>query len=123
MAAARVFLALPAIPPRIAAYLAQQAAEKALKASIALQGIEPPLTHDLVYLFRESPADAGLYGVVGDIVALARPHLDARYSAVDETAYDHDEVELLVVDASRLVVAVQRFFDQRGLAGTELTPA
>ena len=42
LAAARALLAVTAVAPRQAAYLAQQAAEKALKATIAFQGDEPP---------------------------------------------------------------------------------
>lgn len=37
---------------RQAAFLAQQAAEKSLKAALVEQGIEPPRTHDLLQLDR-----------------------------------------------------------------------
>ena len=50
LAAARGLLLAEGVAPRQAAYLAQQAAEKALKATIALEGGEPPLTHDLIFL-------------------------------------------------------------------------
>jgi len=38
------------------------------------------------------------------------------------SAYDLEEAEQLVADASRLVAAVQDHFGRLGLAGTDLTP-
>ena len=122
LAAARALIDSAGVAPRQPAYLAQQAAEKALKATIALQGLEPPFTHDLVLLLARSPDEAGLRGVLVDIVALSGAQTDARYPQPDEPPYDLEEAERLVVDASRLVVAVQDYFDGRGLAGTGLTP-
>ena len=108
--------------PRQAAYLAQQAAEKAFKATIALEGTEPPLTHDLLFLLERSPDEAGLRGVLVDIVALSGAQTAARYPQPDDPPYDLEEAEQLVADASRLVVAVQDYFDRLGLAGTGLAP-
>ena len=122
LAAARALLAVAAVAPRQAAYLAQQAAEKAFKATIALQGDEPPLTHDLLFLLQRSPDDATLRGVLVDIVALSGAQAVARYPQPDEPPYDLEEAEELVADASRLVIAVQAYFDGLGLAGTGLTP-
>ena len=42
LAAARALLDVAEVAPRQPAYLAEQAAEKALKATIALKGLEPP---------------------------------------------------------------------------------
>ena len=122
LAAARALLAVTAVAPRQAAYLAQQAAEKAFKATIALHGEEPPLTHDLLFLLRRSPDDAALRGVVVDIVALSGAQAVARYPQLDEPPYDLGEAEELVADASRLVTAVQAYFDGLGLGGTALAP-
>jgi HEPN domain-containing protein len=122
LAAARALLAVAAVAPRQAAYLAQQAAEKAFKATIALQGSEPPLTHDLLFLLERSPDEAGLRGVLVDIVALSGAQSVARYPQLDDPPYDVEEAEQLVADASRLVIAVQAYFDGLGLAGTGLTP-
>lgn len=113
---------LAGVPPRQAAYLAQQAAEKALKATIAHQGGEPPLRHDLLFLLDRSPGDARLRDIPVDLVALSAAHTAARYPQVDDTPYDPDEVGPLVMDASRLVVGVQEYFDRLGLAGTDLAP-
>ena len=122
LAAARALLAVAAVALRQAAYLAQQAAEKAFKATIALRGDEPPLTHDLLFLLQRSPDDAALRGVLVDIVALSGAQSVARYPQLDDPPYDVEEAEQLVADASRLVIAVQAYFDRLGLAGTGLTP-
>ncbi len=122
LAAARVLLDVAGVAPRQPAYLAQQAAEKAIKATIALQGLEPPFTHDLLFLLERCPDEAGLRGVLVDIVALSGAQTDARHPQLDDPPYDLDEAKQLVADASRLVLAVQAYFDGRGLAGTGLTP-
>ena len=122
LAAAQALLAVAAVAPRQAAYLAQQAAEKAIKATIALQGREPPLTHDLLFLLERSPGEAGLRGVLVDIVALSGAQSVARYPQLDDPPYDLEEAEQLVADASRLVIAVQAYFDDLGLGGTGLAP-
>jgi HEPN domain-containing protein len=122
LAAARALLAVAAVAPRQAAYLAQQAAEKAIKATIALEGREPPLTHDLLFLLQRSPDEAGLCGVLVDIVALSGAQAVARYPQPDEPPYDREEAKQLVADASRLVVGVQDYFDRLGFDGTGLAP-
>jgi len=122
LAAARALMDVAGVPPRQAAYLAQQAAEKALKATIALQGNEPPLRHDLLFLLDRSPGGARLRDVHVDLVALSGAQTAARYPQLDDPPYDSEEVGQLVMDASRLVVAVQEYFDRLGLAGTDLTP-
>jgi HEPN domain-containing protein len=121
LAAARGLLLAEGVAPRQAAYLAQRAAEKALKATIALEGGEPPLTHDLIFLMAKCPQEAGLRQVEVDIVALSDAQIAARYPDPEDLPYDHDESELLVRDATRLLGAVGDHFNRRGLAGTDLT--
>ena len=122
LAAARALVDLAGVPPRQAAYLAQQAAEKALKATIALQGTEPPLRHDLLFLLDRSSRDARLRDIRVDLVALSAAQTAARHPQVDDPPYDPDEVGRLVTDAGRVVLGVQEYFDRLGLAGTDLTP-
>jgi HEPN domain-containing protein len=122
LAAARGLLLVNGVAPRQAAYLAQQAAEKALRATIALEGDEPPLTHDLLFLVARCPQEAGLREVDVDIVALSAAQAAARYPDPEDPPYDHDESELLVEDATRLLDAVGDHFNRRGVAGTDLTP-
>ncbi len=123
LAAAHALLAAEGVAPRQVAYLAQQAAEKALKATIALEGAEPPLTHDLIYLLASCPQEAGLPQTDVDIVTLSDAQTAARYPDPEDPPYDHDESELLVRDATRLLGAVGDHFNRRGFAGTDLTPA
>jgi HEPN domain-containing protein len=93
-----------------------------LKATIAFQGDEPPLTHDLLFLVQRSPDDAALRRVLVDLVALSGAQSVARYPQLDDPPYDLEEAEQLVADASRLVIAVQAYFDDLGLGGTGLAP-
>jgi prepilin-type N-terminal cleavage/methylation domain-containing protein len=111
------------VAPRQVAFLAQQATEKALKATIALDGTEPPLTHDLIFLIAKCPQEAGLRQVKVNIVALSDAQTAARYPDPEDLPYDRDESELLVRDATRLLGAVGDHFNRRGLAGIDLTPA
>jgi HEPN domain-containing protein len=121
LAAARGLLKADGVAPRQVAYLAQQAAEKALKATVALEGTEPPPTHDLVFLITRCPPEAGLRQVTVDIVALSAARTAALYPDPEDLPYDHDESELLVRDATRLVDAVGDHFKRRGFADTDLT--
>ncbi len=50
LAAARVLAASPGIAPRHACFLAQQAAERALKAVLSAEGTAVPRSHDLAQL-------------------------------------------------------------------------
>lgn len=53
---AKILAESPGVPPRNACYLAQQCAEKALKAVMIAANIELLRTHDLDALFQRSPA-------------------------------------------------------------------
>ena len=88
------------VAPRQVAYLAQQAAEKALKATIALEGSRatPDARPDLPH--REMPA-GGVRQVDIDIAALSAAQTAARYPDPEDLPYDRDEAELLVTDATR----------------------
>ena len=122
LAAARALASAAGVAPRHAAHLAQQAAEKALKATIALHGEEPPRTHDLIFLLQVTPRDADLRDAIADIVALSDAQAVARYPDLDDPPYDRDEADRLVRDASRLVAAVLDYFDERGIARADLPP-
>ena len=123
LAAARGLLKADGVAPRQVAYLAQQAAEKALKATLALEGSEPPPTHDLIFLIARCPPEAGLRQVTVDIVALSAAQTAARYPDPEDPPYDHEEAEHMVTDAARLLGAVGDQFKRRGFADTDLTPA
>lgn len=120
--AATTLLETPGMPSRHAAYHAQQAAEKALKAVIALSGAEPRMTHDLVFLLEQCPEDAGLRLIGVDVLALSGAQTVARYPDLDDPGYDSDTSVDLVADASRLAAAVQAYFERRDLPARILTP-
>ena len=100
---------------RGAAYHAQQAAEKALKAAIVFGGVDPPRGHDLVLL------GAGLPGLFDgsdsppDLTRLSAAAIAARYPDPDDPPYDLDEVERLIIDAEAVLGAVRTYLAARGL--------
>ncbi len=120
--AATTLLATTGMPSRHAAYHAQQAAEKALKATIALDGGEPRMTHDLVFLLDQSPKDAGLGLVQVDVVALSGAQTAARHPDLDDLEYDAAAAADLVAEATRLVEAVQDYLERRHVPAKTLMP-
>jgi hypothetical protein len=58
-----------------------------------------------------------------DIVAPSDAQTAARHPDPEDPPYDHDECQLLLRDATRLLGAVGDHFNRRGIAGTDLTPA
>ena len=114
LADARAIANAEAAPLRGAAYHAQQAAEKALKAAIASDGMVPPRVHDLVLLAAIIP---GLFGSepAPDLTRLSAAVITARYPDPDDPPYGLDEVERLIVDADAVVRAVRRFLAARGV--------
>ena len=65
--------------PRHACWLAQQAAEKALKAALILEGIEFPFTHDLDALRNLLPHGWPVRDTHADLAELTEWAAEARY--------------------------------------------
>lgn len=63
----------------VACMWAQQSAEKALKALVVAQGIDPPKTHNLVHLERLAPSSISDQLAGLDLVSLARWAIEGRY--------------------------------------------
>lgn len=101
------------MPPRLAAYLAQLAAEKALKATIALDGTEPPWTHDVVLLRERAPQAVQVASSGIDIVRLSVATA-ARYPEPGDPPYSPDEASRLVSDASELVELAKELLEGAG---------
>jgi HEPN domain-containing protein len=112
---ANAILADDRLPPRGAAYLAQQSAEKALKATIALDGTEPPWTHDLLFLRSRAPEPVRSAAVRIDLRPLWMAASAARYPDGDDPAFEDDEIVQLVADAALIVDIVRRYLDGAGL--------
>lgn len=115
LAAADALLANERLPIREAAFLAQQAAEKALKATIALDGTEPPWTHDLLLLRQRAPAEVRSAAAGIDLMPLWTAASAARYPEGDDPPYDRDEAQRLVADATQIIEIVRRYLDRAGL--------
>ena len=93
------------LPGRLACFHAQQAAEKALKASLVVAGIEFRKTHDLVVLAALQPEPLRS-AVLGLELQLLQPWaVDARYPA-DVPEANAEEAGEVVGVASRLVDVV-----------------
>lgn len=91
---------------RNAAFLAQQSAEKALKALLAADDLEVPRTHRLLLLLRLLPEPPS--GLSPDDLELLEPWVtDGRYPADIEEA-PRDEVEEVVEAARRVLAVVQQ---------------
>ena len=70
---------LPEAPPRHAAWLAQQAAEKAIKAVLVALQVPFPFVHDLERLVGRVPEGWGVHAVEGDLSLLTDFAVNARY--------------------------------------------
>jgi HEPN domain-containing protein len=69
----------PDLVPRLACYLAQQAAEKALKGGLVFLGIEFPKTHDLARLRGMFPCDWDLGQAGENLANLTQWAVESRY--------------------------------------------
>ena len=105
LAAARLLLTDVELPVRMACFHAQQAAEKALKASLVHSTIQFRKTHDLVVLVTLQPEP--LRSAVGnfDLQRLQQWAVDARYPA-DLPDITAGEAVAVVAIADQIVAAV-----------------
>lgn len=122
LAAAHAILQDDRLPPRLAAYLAQHAAEKALKATIALDGTEPPWTHDVVLLRQHAPRVVQVASTAIDVVRLSIATTAARYPEIEDPPYDPDEAERLVSDAAELIEVAKQYLEDAGTGASGWTP-
>lgn len=76
---AQRLLAADGTPPRHACSLAQQAAEKALKAALVLEGIDFPFRHDLDALRNLLPDPWSVRRTHTDLAQLTEWAVEARY--------------------------------------------
>ena len=104
------------LPLRTAAGHAQQAAEKALKGALALDGRDPPRIHDLAALalavgldFRDSLEHIDLDGLTEGGAA-------GRYPGLDDEPYVLSEAEALVGDARMIIERVTAVIREHGVA-------
>jgi HEPN domain-containing protein len=112
---AQAILADDRLPAREAAYLGQQAAEKAFKSTIALNDGEPPWTHDLLFLRSRAPGPVRTATAGIDLLPLWAAGSAGRYPEDGEAPFDRDNVRRLVRDASTIVVVARRFLEDAGV--------
>lgn len=110
------------LPPRLAATLAHQAAEEALKAAIALTGQEPPRTHDLVALATSLTGPAGVDVSIGVLRRLSDAQIGLRYPDPFEPPIDWNEVRDLIEAASDVIERVRASLERQGLRTDTIEP-
>jgi HEPN domain-containing protein len=98
-------LAMGEVIPRHPAWLAQQAAEKALKAVLIAEGIFFPRTHDLEALHTRIPSRWRVRHLQVDLERLTEYAVEARYPG-DLPDISFEEARAAVADAARIVQAV-----------------
>jgi HEPN domain-containing protein len=100
LSTARVIANFLELPPRNACYLAQQSAEKALKATLIYLGIELIKTHDLDALVQRMPEELIKTFSNIDLSWLSEWCVEARYPG--------DWVEASQADATKAVALAER---------------
>jgi HEPN domain-containing protein len=120
---ARAILIAADVPAREAAFLAHQAAEKALKAAILSIGTEPPWTHDLLALRLRAPAAVQSRTLHLDIASLSAAAVAARDPDLDDPPYERDEVARFVAIASEVIDVSRAHLETTGLALEGIEPA
>jgi HEPN domain-containing protein len=108
--------------PRIVAFHAQQAAEKALKAALVLEGIRPPASHDLEELRRKLPTTWKVHGTPADLSRLGDYGVDAKYpdNAIQVRPID---AAVAVRQAMAVVRHVRDELERQGVRTDDLRPA
>jgi HEPN domain-containing protein len=111
------------LPPRLAASLAHQAAEKALKAAIALTGEEPARTHDLVALAARLTGPAAITVSPETLRDLSDAHVGLRYPDTLQPPITWPEVDDLIQRATAVIEQVRASLERQGLHLDSLRPA
>lgn len=102
------------VAPRHACWLAQQAAEKALKAALCFAQVDFPRTHNLDTLRNFLPAGWSVKEQHGDLAQLTGWAVEARYPGDWPEATVEDSRQALEL-AEGVVESVRRDLSQRGL--------
>jgi len=105
--------------PRQVCWLAQQAADKALKAVLIDLGIEFPRTHDLDVLRTLLPADSPVKDHLPDLAELGEWAVEARYPG-DWPEATRDDATLAVSLGGQVVLAAASHLAAKGLRWGDL---
>jgi HEPN domain-containing protein/predicted nucleotidyltransferase len=115
LATAEAILAGASPAPRNAALLAQQGAEKAVKAALILLDIDPPRTHDLNALWDLLPADWGAPpAAFSELKKLGDMAVEARYPG-DWAEPSASDAQLAVQRARSILASLRAGFARHGI--------
>ena len=112
--AAETLLREEGFVPRHACFLAQQSAEKALKAALTLQEVDFPLRHDLDALRNLLPEDWEIRNRHPDLAELTEWAVEARYPG-DWPDATVDEARRAVAQARAVLECVTEDLYRHGL--------
>ena len=106
----------PDMDPWVACFHAQQAAEKALKAVLVAQSMEPPFIHNLVALQALMPGDLDLGTPVAELADLSASARGTRYVTDADGTEDPTwpEADRAVAVAARVLAAVRAYLGEPG---------
>ncbi len=113
LAGARGSLGLDTGAPRHACWLAQQAAEKAIKAALVFLQIDFPKTHDLDALRNRLPGDWQTRDTCADLAGLSQWAVEARYPGNWPEASPSD-ASAAVEGADAVIQAITGDLESRG---------
>lgn len=111
LAGARALLSHEGCPPRLAAYLAHQAAEKALKAAVAVSGTDPARTHDLLGLRASAAAELREALPATALQRLGSVEVVGRYPERHSELIDQPGSDAIVADAAHVVEIIRTVFE------------
>ena len=109
------------VRPRIVAFNAQQAAEKALKAALTLAGVDVPRTPDLDDLRNRLPSDWRVRRLHPDLASLSDFAVDSRYPDDIEPVTPLQSATA-VRQAMAIVRRVREDFERHGVSTARLEP-
>ena len=115
LSAAQAMQSAPTVVPRHPAWLAQQAAEKAIKAVLVADDRPFPKTHDLERLAVLLPAPSVLAECDVDLANLTEFAVGSRYPGDLPDTVRPDEAARAVDDAKQVVAAVRVFLRARAV--------
>ena len=115
LATARSSRGDPDVPVRNAAYQAQQATEKALKAVIILENQPYDWIHDVEALAQQVPTDFTVPATTKELSRLSDLATSARYPDQDGPITDSDADQAIAL-AEAVVGAAIEHFERRGVA-------
>jgi HEPN domain-containing protein len=109
------------VRPRIVANLAQQAAEKAIKAALVLDGADPPRLHDLDDLRNRLGSRWRFKRRFPDLARLSRYASESRYPD-DIEPVTPIQSATAVRQAAAIVRTIREDFDRSGILTAGLEP-